>query len=338
MNNKLKEIKMKLNKTHIVSEKTEIQMYRKYKILVVNLPSIGCKYGKQGLCVMCPNEMRISKNLTITQIEDIWQSIEQQISELEVDKVLLSTYGNILSEDELSRDVLDYLLEKLNKIDKIRVVIFETYYKEITEEKIKYLNEKLSNKYIDFETGIESMDTEVQQKCLNKEVNLEELREKIKLIHKYDMAIEANVLVGIPFLTTKEQIEDVTNTIECLIKENVDEIVLFPVNIIKNSTIEFLYNNNVYKNISHWTVIKVLDNIREEFLNRISISMFGEYETSNKTCFKENIFPRTCDKCHNTIMHFYDEFLKIRDPKDRKKLITDLLNLNTDCDCKKEIE
>lgn len=286
---------------------------------------------------MCPNEMKYSENITVEDIKNIWPTLEKQISGLQVDKVFLSTYGNILSEDEFPDDVLELLLKKINKIEKIRVVIFETYYKEITEEKLKFLKKVLTNKYIDFEIGVETVNEDIQNNCLNKETDLGELKNTIDLIHKYDMTVEANVLIGIPFLTAKEQMEDVINSVSWLFDNNIDEVVLFPVNIIKNSTLEGLYKNNKYTVISQWMIIKVLNGIKEEFLNRISISMYGEYRTSNKNVFENNILPKSCPNCYNELMNFYDEFLKIRDTKQRKKLIMDLLNKDTMCDCKNAI-
>ena len=86
-----------------------------------------------------------------------------------------------------------------------------------------------------------------------------------------------------------------------------------------------------------WMVIKVLNGIKEEYLNRISISMYGNYKTSERNIFKNNILPTSCQKCYDELMKFYDEFLMIRDTKQRKRLIIDLLNKDTKCDCKNVI-
>ena len=234
---------------------------------------------------MCLNELKYSNNITVEDIKNIWPSIEKQITELEVNKVFLSTYGNILSEDEFPNEALEYLLKRINEIDKIRVVIFETHYKEITEQKLIFLKSILTNKYIDFEIGVETVNKDIQNNYLNKEIDLDELKNTIDLIHKYDMTVEANVLIGIPFLTAKEQIECAVDSAHWLFENEIDEVVLFPVNIINGSTIEELYKNNKYNVISQWMVIKVLDGIKEEYLNRISISMYGNYKTSERNIF-----------------------------------------------------
>ena len=285
---------------------------------------------------MCPNEMKYSKNITVEDIENLWPSIEKQILESEIDKVFLSTYGNILCENEFPKEVLEILLKKINEINKIRVVIFETHYKEITEDKLKYLKNILTSKYIDFEIGVESVNKEIQSNCLNKIIDLEELKNKINLIHKYEMTVEANVLIGIPFLNAKQQIEDAVVSTNWLFNNDIDEVVIFPVNIIKKSSIEELYKSKKYNIISQWMVIQVLNNIKEDYLNRISISMYGEYKTSNMNVFKDNILPKSCSNCYGDIMNFYDEFLKIRDIKQRKELIINLLNKDTKCNCKNE--
>ena len=52
--------------------------------------------------------------------------------------------------------------------------------------------------------------------------------------------IIANVLLGIPFLSVRQRIEDAISSICDLLERGIDEIMLFPVNIKPYTLVKFL--------------------------------------------------------------------------------------------------
>lgn len=117
------------------------------------------------------------------------------------------------------------------------------------------------------------------------------------------MNVIANILVGIPFLSTQEQIEDALTSIEWCIKNKIDEIDLFPINIKPYTLLEELYKSNDYDVISHWELIEVLNRVPEDYLSKIFLAWYG-----NRNLKYDNevhsIFPKSCFKCHNNLMEF----------------------------------
>lgn len=63
-----------------------------------------------------------------------------------------------------------------------------------------------------------------------KEVSIPDFEKTIALIQNMEMDVECNVMVGLPFLSEKEQYEDALSTIQWVFEHQCTP-VLFPVNI-----------------------------------------------------------------------------------------------------------
>ena len=111
------------------------------------------------------------------------------------------------------------------------------------------------------------------------------------------MGVIVNLLVGIPFLTQQEQLEDVISSIKWLSDNDVDEIDLFPINVKPYTLLKELYDSKKYDVISHWLLIEVLNRIPVEYLSKIYLAWYGnrELEYSNG---EHSIFPKSCELCH----------------------------------------
>lgn len=289
--------------------------------------SRGCSNYLAGSCIMC--DYGLGTNITKEELE---LSFDKALSESkqEIKILLLNTYGSILDINEISDKCFYALLEKLKTLN-IKRIIFETHYNTITEEKLKLIKEELNDKIICFELGFETSNEEIRKNNLLKKIDNEKFKETIKLIHSYRMGVIVNLLVGIPFLTTKEQLEDALNSIDWCISNDVDEIDLFPINVKPYTLLKELYDSKEYDVISHWLLIEVLNRIPLKDLSKIYLAWYGnrELEYSNG---EHSIFPESCELCHNNLMEFYSRFLSNDDAEYRKNLIEKLIYENK-CDC-----
>lgn len=296
-------------------------------VFQICLRSRGCSNYIEGSCIMC--DYGLGTNITKEELE---YAFDKAISESKHDIkiLLLNSYGSILDTNEISIECFNALLEKLKKSN-IKRIIFETHYNTITEEKLKLIKEELKDKIICFELGFETSNEEIRENNLLKKIDNEKFKETIKLIHSYKMGVIVNLLVGIPFLTTKEQLEDTLNSIEWCINNDVDEIDLFPINVKPYTLLKELYDSKEYEVISHWLLVEVLNRIPLKDLSKIYLAWYGnrELEYSNG---EHSIFPKSCELCHNKLMEFYSNFLLNDDTEYRKKLIEKLISENK-CDC-----
>ena len=289
--------------------------------------SRGCSNYLAGFCIMC--DYGLGTNITKEELE---LAFDKAISESKQDIkiLLLNTYGSILDVNEISEECFNVLLDKLKKVN-IKRIIFETHYDTITKEKLKLIKEELKDKIICFELGFETSNEKIRENNLLKKIDNEKFKETIKLIHSFGMGVIVNLLVGIPFLTPKEQLEDALNSIEWCTSNDVDEIDLFPINVKPYTLLKDLYDSKEYDVISHWLLVEVLNRVSLKDLSKIYLAWYGNRELEYNDG-EHSLFPKSCDLCHNNLMEFYSNFLSNDDAKYRKILIEKLISKNK-CDC-----
>ena len=208
----------------------------------------------------------------------------------------------------------------------------ETHYSTINEKKLKDIRRILGEKQeIRFELGFESADEDVRA-IYNKDINIEKFLEVTKLCEKYRIGLEINVLLGAPFLTRKEQIQDCLNTLEFIFNNMPKKTiaVLFPINIKNNTMVKHWQDIGVYDQISSWEFVEFLHEIPEKYLDKVAIAWWGNRENT----FTKGIsqFPKTCDKCKERLMKFYIDFCCNKNVCYRKKILDKIWKTRCECD------
>lgn len=330
MNKELIKKNKKLRKCRpLVPSNVLYSTYENNGVFQICFRSKGCINYLNGFCIMC--DYGVGSNINSKELEFAFDSALKESKE-KINVLLLNSYGSVLDENEISEECFNLLLEKVRKTT-IKNIIFETHYTTITEKKLSLIKEKLSNKNIIFELGLETSNQNIRENNLLKCIDNNKFIEKIQLIHLYGMKIIANVIVGIPFLNEEEQVQNALESINWCFSNNVDEVDLFPMNIRPYTLLRELYLDKKYKIISHWMLIEVLSKISEKYLKDIYIAWYGnrDLDYSNNL---NSIFPTSCAVCKEDLLHFYELFLRNTDSNYRKKLVNDLI-LNKKCKCYK---
>lgn len=320
------------NNKRIVS--TDYIIRKRGDLLHVCLNSPGCRYRNSGSCTMCDYGQGI--RLTGRRMKNILPHIKMAAEGMQ--SVLIGTLGSVFDTTELSLECLAMICSTLNDLP-IKTIIFETHYSLIDDMICQWLKKQLPQKDIVIEVGLESVDEFVQKKCLNKMVDLTVLKSKIELLHLYGISVTANVFLGAPFLSVKEQIEDTEKTINWAIDNEVDSIVIFPANIRKNTLLDILYKNAQYLPIQHWAIFEVLCNIPLHYLNRVYLAWYGDWIDFDETGKETNYPPYSCKNCKGKWMEFYHKFLSESDKLNRKKILQEYgKSLTLTCDCQKKFK
>lgn len=319
------------NEKKIIQENCIIR--KREKLLHVCLNSPGCRFGKAGSCSMC----NYGQGYMISDSE--MESILQRVS-LESDgmnSILIGTLGSIFDISEVPKSGLEIICSKLNEMP-INTVIFETHYTFIDEKLCIWLKERMPDKDIVIELGLESSDNFVQRKCLNKIIQLDKFKEKIRLLHRFQMSVTVNVFLGVPFLSVVEQIEDIQRTILWAIRNGADSTVIFPANIRKNTLLDFLYKNQQYRRITQWQVLEVLKKIPINYLNRIFFAWYGDWVDKDENGNIENLPPYSCEQCQEQWIEFYHKFLQENSSEKRKFILDDIANSKNECECRRKFK
>lgn len=303
---------------------------RREHLLHVCLNSVGCRFRNSGSCTMC--DYGQGNNISIADIRELIEQIEPML--MVGDSVLVGSLGSVLDEDEVSRECLEKLLYFLGETN-AQSIILETHYTTLNADVCSWLRECLQKKDIVIEIGLESVDSYVQEKCLNKTIDCDLLKKKIELLHKYDFSVTANVFLGAPFLYAGAQILDAEKTILWSKENDIDSVVIFPANIRKNTLLDFLYRNGKYEPIQQWAVFDLLNRVPVSYLDRIYLSWYGDWFDYDESGIANNLPPVACDACTNSWREFYHVFLACHSAKERKQILAQYDDiLSQKCDCK----
>ena len=299
-------------------------------LLHVCLNSPGCRYRNSGSCTMCDYGQGI--RLSEKKMRNILPAIKE--ASVGMQSILIGTLGSVFDSKELSLECLAMLCDTLNDLP-IKTIIFETHYTMIDDMICQWLKKQLPKKDIVVEVGLESVDVFVQEKCLNKTVDVTALKSKIELLHHYQMSITVNAFLGAPFLSVKEQIVDTLKTVNWAVDNGVDSVVIFPANIRKNTLLDVLYKNGKYSPIQHWAIFELLCNIPVHYLNRIYLAWYGDWIDLDEKGNEMNYPPYFCDKCKSKWMNFYQQFILETNSMQRKNILKKYYRkLSLGCDCR----
>lgn len=321
-----KGISKELIKTHIEEKESQGYTERKYdtffdgRVFQICFYSTGCVHSKNGSCIMCDYGKSRKENLTKKETEEI---INEILSDLKISPnvLLLNSLGSVLDTQEMPVENMEVLLEKISKTS-ISVIIFETHYSSINEKILNLIKEKLSDKEIIIELGLESSNKEIRERCLNKYISNEKFIEKIKLIKSFGFGVETNVIFGTPFLNTNEQIKDTINSINWSFENGADEVNLFPINIKPYTLLYKLYERGEYAPVLHKEFVKMLKEIKKEYIGRIYLCWYGNREMAYEK--NKAVLPACNENEYSRYMEFYKEFNRnIGNVEQRLKLLND---------------
>lgn len=290
------------------------------KVLQICFYSVGCKFSKSGCCIMCDYGKPRRKNLTSNDIRGIIHSVFSELNSMPK-VLLLNSLGSVLDYHEMPYENIITLIEEVSKLS-VKTVIFETHYTSITEDILKIIKEKLEGKQVSIELGLESYNEEYRKEYLNKIIDNETFIKKVRLIKSYGFSVEANVIFGMPYISTKDQIKDTNDSIKWCFKNNIDEVNLFPMNIKPYTLLYKLYETGKYFQINHKDFITVLKNIPINYIDKVYLCWYGNREIRYKG--KRAILPFCDIKDIDKIMTFYKDFNSCKDRDYRKKLLDDI--------------
>lgn len=285
--------------------------------------SCGC----ENACTFC--NYGFDYNLTLEMVKPELEKID--LKEFDIFELELEANGSFLSEREIPYDLFLDVLQFVSHKN-IPVITMETHYNTITEEKIKDIRKILGEEQeVKFELGFESAAEDVRS-IYNKDIDIVEYLKVVDLCEKYGIGLQINVLLGAPFLTREEQIQDCLNSLDFIYKNmpSGTHVVLFPINIKENTMIKHWQNIGVYDEISSWEFVELLYRIPEEYLDKFTIAWWGNRENA----FTKGIvqFPKTCKKCRERLMKFYRDFYCDWNPLYRKQIVNEIWKARCDCD------
>lgn len=300
---------------YISEENSTIQLW---------IRSTGCYFSKQGSCTMC----------------DYWIGDKLDTPHLIVEKALLpykntyttlifNTCGSPLDEGELSFSEQEAIWKVINQMG-FSVIIIETHAFTVTQKKLECLKRSIQALIV-IEMGLESSNDDVLLYCLNKRISLDSIITKTELVHEYSMKCCVNILLGAPFLSTKDRMADCINSIRDVLRVGVDTCAVFPVNIKEYTLVKLLYEQRMYNRVLGRELVEVLNHFSEEELSRINIAWAKERRQNNKSYKGQILGPYFCSSCKDTMFSLLETYAAENDGKARRAIVTKMMDATSCC-------
>ncbi len=319
------------NTRPFLNESESCAIFQSGDLLEIGFLSKQCKNDLSGSCLMCDYGRAKCSARPQIYLDEMSKILEKYNSGLKY--LLICSNGSILDEYQISTELLIGIL-KLSQACDIPEIIIETHYTDVTEERLKLIK-KFIHKPVIIEMGLETINSKYQNTLFMKNIELSKYEETICRIHSYGYEVEINLMLGLPFLSSAEQLEDIKQSIDWVIDKNCTPII-FPVNIKPHTMLRYIYDKGLYKPISLWLLIILLDDLDEKTLSRIVIAWYGNRDEPYADDVP-TIFPQSCDACKDNLLLFGRAFLDAHDYTSRKRLISDLKK-TTSCNCYSKIK
>lgn len=297
-------------------------------ILEIGFLSKQCRNDAAGTCIMCDYGCAIdtcANSVYINEMRNILIEYAGRSNHL-----LLCTNGSFMDEYQISSDLFIEILTEAGRHD-FPIIEIETHYRSVTKDKLDLIHHILPQKQIIIEMGLETTNHYLHKSVIMKNIELKSFDKTIQMIKKYNFGVDLNIMLGMPFLDTKEQFDDTQKTVNWAFERDC-RAVIFPINIKPFTLLWHMHQLDYYSPISHWLLILFLESISIEKLDQVTVAWFGNREELYEQTNKRAIFPTSCPICHSLLMDFYDNFNNEVNSEKRKKLIHNLIK-DADCSC-----
>ncbi len=261
----------------------------------------GCSFDKNGSCTMCNYGIgyQVDNDVIIFELENYLNKLN-----IKIDELMISPSGSLWDTKEVNNELLDKIYTLVNKTD-IKTFMIETRLDTITKDKLNLFCNKIPNKKLIIEVGLESSNNWILKYCINKNYDINNFNKTVMEIRNNNIEFYTNISIGNAFLTPNEVIKDCLNSIDFAFNNGSNKVVLFPIHIKPNTFIEWLYKNNLYEPISLWLLVDILRFVDKKLLKNIEIAWYKSYyEDDSKMVYS----PTTCSKCRNKVIKLLDNY------------------------------
>ena len=287
---------------------------------VLILRNRGCSWMFQSGCSMCGyfNDSMLSK-VTPDELINQYQQAMTRYNNEPIVKIFTS--GSFLDTNEVPQKVQEYILSDLSK--KTKKIAVESRPEYVTRESMKLVKQQLKNTEFDIGIGLETSQDFIRDFAVNKGFTFEEYHTAVTLVHNNDFSVKTYILIKPPFLTEKESIQDVKQTIDHVLPNAAaNDILSFnPTSVQKNTLVEYLWRRNQYRPPWLWSIIDILNYASDQ--NK-KIRLQCDITGGGKKRGAHN-----CYTCDDDMLSAIKEFSLTQDS-------TVFNSLDCDCDCKQQ--
>ena len=202
----------------------------------------GCRYSHAGGCTMC--NYWTSAPATVDQMITSVQAALDTV-DFHPDLLMVNPFGSMFDDWEVPPRARRAILDLLSRVPPTNIV-FETRADTISEDKVSECARVLHQHYVAIELGVESSDPWISQYCINKSLSIQDIHAAVALIRRAGLFPIANILIGTPFLTFHEMVDDAIRSLNWAFAHGVERCVVFPVSIKPSTLVAWFEKMGLY--------------------------------------------------------------------------------------------
>ncbi len=309
--------KLKEQRPLLTSENFNARLERVNGVPFVNLwfRTRGCRHDHHGGCTMC----NYDASWPVSAREMIG-FVREGLASLGADEnimLLVSPSGSMFDEWEVPTEAREGIFQLVLET-KCRSYTCETRADTLTEDHVRDYASLFNDREACIEIGLESANPWVLMYCVNKALSLDDYRQALVLLHKYQVVSLTNVMLGSAFLSTREAIEDTVQSVKWAFSQGTDQCVVFPAHVKRWTLLQWLWEHSLYSPPSLWSLVEVLARLGPQLTPRVTISWYKNYqqEAERSIPIESRTYlcsPSTCAICQPKVMELLDVYRDTRD-------------------------
>ena len=288
----------------------------------------GCRYRVQsGGCTVC--DYGISDEPTPRRMI---KSVAAAIAELpfEPRTLVLCASGSFLDPWEVPEEARTGVLELIARRLPKTLPILETHASTVTHEALTGVVKAIGPRPCGIEMGLECAEPALLSFCLNKQLALSSFQRAVSVIASLpNLKTTANVMVGLPFLSSTECVRSALMTLQWAFAHGVNYCVLFPVNVRPHTLGHWLCTQGLWSRPTLWDLVDVLVGAPPTLLDRIDLAWYAPAKQATPSPADFDAAPRTCPRCYDRVVALLGQYA---DSVRRHEICREMSKL--DCSCR----
>jgi archaeosine synthase beta-subunit len=281
---------------------------KKVRAMVAILRTRGCWWSDKEGCTMCGYHFASMKGIGLPELREQLERVLEKYEGEEMVKIYTS--GSFLDTREIPLELRE---ELFTSFDRSQRILVESRPEFVTQKNL----DGIDVDRLEMAIGLESAQDDVREHCVRKGFTFDDYLRASRSLDRLGVPLRTYLLLKPPFLTEAEAIEDTVRSVQ-LVREISESISINPVNVQRDTLVDWLWRRGDYRPPWWWSLIQVLEKTFVEDGPRIFSAPSGAGT------------PRgihNCGKCDKKVIEAIAAFSFSQDLEDLKGL---------ECDCREE--
>lgn len=236
-------------------------------IITIVIPTHGCQYAlsESGGCSMCGYINDASRGSTVDS-EAILNKIQELLMKNQESTFIhlkIFNSGSFFDEKDVPKDLREKIIDLVIN-NNVKLLSVENRIDLILEEIdiMQSTIERLKETQLEIGLGLETSNDMIRKDCINKLITMDQYITATNLLKEKKIRVKTYVLLKPPFISEREAIIDVLETVKQAVGYGTDVISINPVNIQKGTLVEELWKKKEYRTSWLWSVLYIIKEIR----------------------------------------------------------------------------